>query len=240
MSVLLNRTSGGSHDDSHEIDTEGSWAISYGDMITLLLTFFILFFSTDQEKDRMDRLESSLIAKFNGVPAASTPMIGEGGKEATVEQAVADRFQVQAFKVGNKVIIDFPGTSFFDLGKIDVTKSGQEELRKFVELYLPYAGSYTLGIRAFTDNRQVIRSPGRRFNDNLELSALRSVAAMRVLQQSGIPLRRMRLGGFGELSITADELQRTIASTNKLIADPTGLARKIVLVIEPETEKDIR
>jgi len=27
------------------VDTEGSWAISYGDMVTLLLTFFILFSS---------------------------------------------------------------------------------------------------------------------------------------------------------------------------------------------------
>jgi flagellar motor protein MotB len=44
-----------------EIDTEGSWAISYGDMITLLLSFFIIFFSTDQEKDRMKAMESALL-----------------------------------------------------------------------------------------------------------------------------------------------------------------------------------
>ena len=34
-----------------EIDSEGSWAISYGDMITLLLTFFILFFNMKKHDD---------------------------------------------------------------------------------------------------------------------------------------------------------------------------------------------
>jgi len=33
-----------------EIDSEGSWAISYGDMVTLLLTFFIIFFAADKFK----------------------------------------------------------------------------------------------------------------------------------------------------------------------------------------------
>ena len=45
------------------IDTEGSWAISYGDMITLLLGFFILFFSLEPETKK--RVEDLAVATYH-------------------------------------------------------------------------------------------------------------------------------------------------------------------------------
>ena len=42
-------------------DTEGTWAISYGDMITLLLSFFVIYFSTDFTEKKEKELNTGLI-----------------------------------------------------------------------------------------------------------------------------------------------------------------------------------
>ena len=225
--------------EHQEVDTEGSWAISYGDMITLLLTFFILFFSTDPEKDRVEAMDASIMAQFSPeqkrLPASEAPL----GMSAEKEIEVAKNFDAKVYKVGQKLIVEFPNTSFFGLGKIDITKEGEAELKKFLEKFLPYAGNYILGLRAYTDNKKVLNGANKKFSDNLELSALRSVATMRVLQKQGLPLNRMRLGGFGELRLTAEDLASVIAKTPDYQSNGLAFARKVVLVIEPETREQI-
>ncbi|MBL7686769.1 MAG: hypothetical protein JNJ49_01955, partial [Bdellovibrionaceae bacterium] len=50
--------------DTHpqeEADSEGSWAISYGDMVTLLLCFFILFFTVNPNKDQTESVQQELL-----------------------------------------------------------------------------------------------------------------------------------------------------------------------------------
>jgi chemotaxis protein MotB len=229
-----------------EIDSEGSWAISYGDMITLLLTFFILFFSVDAKTTESRALQKALIAHLTPEQQKSPPVEGVASGEESppqraggahgIEQKIKDALGAQLHVVGERVIVEFPQVSFFDFGKTDLTQEGKQALSKFVSLYMPYAGTHLLGIRAYTDYKQVLQIPGRRFNDNLELSALRSVASMRTLQKAGIPLTRMRLGGYGELRLTREDLQRSLASQAKQGTPGLGLAlaRKIVLVIEPE------
>ena len=232
MSVLRSR---GQHEA--EVDTEGSWAISYGDMITLLLTFFILFFSTDHQKDRMEAMEASLMAKLESKPLPKPADKTNGGQDPAVPDALKDQLWAKVHKVGNRLIVDFPAVSFYNLGKVDLTKAGKIELDKFVKIFMPYAGNYLVSIRAFTDNKKVLKNS--RFKDNLELSALRSVAAMRHLQAHGVPLNRIRLGGYGELRMTEEDLSRTIASTPDYYKNGLALARKVVLVIEPEPRESL-
>ena len=43
-------------------NSDGTWAVSYGDMITLLLGFFILFFSLEPQKPKNTVLSESLLA----------------------------------------------------------------------------------------------------------------------------------------------------------------------------------
>ena len=59
---------------------------------------------------------------------------------------------------------------------------------------------------------------------------------MRVLQKSGIPLEKLKVGGYGELRETA----RKLASVTEVLSieeriKSLSLSRKIVLVIEPHS-----
>lgn len=231
-----------------EIDTEGSWAISYGDMVTLLMCFFILFFSVDQKREHEVSLQAALLQIFSPQEHAaestpSYPTINVGTKdEKGMSDEILEQWHGVAHKVGNKILVEFPDVSFFASGKIELTGEGKESLAKFVEKYMPFAGQHMIGIRAFTDTKKVMssrrRRPAQLYTDNLELSALRSVATIRTLQKLGIPLDRMRAGGYGELKLTAEELTKTSTSipSNETILN---LARRVVLVIEPGGKYDL-
>src|SRR5580765_8523673 len=68
------------HHEEH-VNTE-AWAIPYGDLITLLLAFFVVMYSMSSVNEGKYRiLSDSLVTAFRGSPKAETPI--ESGKDAT-------------------------------------------------------------------------------------------------------------------------------------------------------------
>ncbi len=212
-----------------EADGEGSWAISYGDMVTLLLAFFILFFSVDQKEEQQSLLSQSLLTILKTEDDKITPnrQNAKTSGERAPQPKLIENLDAKVTKVGNKIVVDFPGISFFPSGDSHLTTSAQETLQIFAQRYTPFAGQHLLTVVGFTDSRPLSsRKTGAR--DNLELSALRAVAAQRALQHAGIPLSRMRLAGHG---VTIPKLP-----DGTLDKDDLALARKIVLIIDPEVQ----
>jgi flagellar motor protein MotB len=208
-------------------------------MITLLLSFFVLYFTVDHKKERAMEMQSSLVIRLeeagvnaNKVPGVRAnlnigPDLGEH-----VDRKILAKVGAQIHDIGDQLIIEFADVSFYNLGVVDVNRSGTEVLNAFANTYVPFAGRYELAIRAFTDTRPVKSKTGR-FKDNLELSALRSVSAMRVLQAAGIPLKDMRIAGLGEMVLpgqTEKDEERAPAAAS----DNLKFARKVILVIEPK------
>jgi chemotaxis protein MotB len=222
-----------------EIDTEGSWAISYGDMITLLMTFFVLFFSTNKELDRMKAMEKSLFTILKESTAPAQEVFNNAGIPTVPNEDLRQKLKAQVSSHGKKLYVEFPEVSFFDLSSYEITRTGREELAKFMKLYMPFAGNYIVGIRAYTDLVPVInRGPASKYKDNLELSALRAVAAVRNLREMGLPLNRMRIAGYGEIRLDPADLEKLELSDNSKSKKDLPMARKIVISIEPDvTEK---
>lgn len=226
-----------------EVDAEGSWAISYGDMVTLLLTFFILFFNVNQKATQEARkLQTAILAQLGPKAADDAkdrgkpePKLNSGpvADSVSIDEQTAKTWGGVPHEIGSRILIEFPEVSFYDFSATKVNKAGEAALRRFTSRYVQYAAGNTLVIKAFTDDVKVDREKsireGRKYEDNLELSALRSIAAMRILQHAGIPLNRMRISGNGEM----DGEIRKIASAGALPKKGTPLARKVVLVVEP-------
>jgi flagellar motor protein MotB len=211
-----------------EIDSEGSWAISYGDMVTLLLTFFIIFFAADKFK-MQKALKLDLMEKQTKQTQALADQMQKNGLfEAKFDQELKGR----VFQVGQRVIVEFSGVSFFQSGETDLNSKAKKALSEFYRVYSPHLGQFSLGIRAYTDPRKVIQKE-RRFKDNLELSALRSISVMRHFQNLGVPLENMRLSGYGELILKAKDLEFLPAAERKPSA-VYDLARTVTIVIEPK------
>ncbi|MCB0422611.1 MAG: hypothetical protein KDD61_16535 [Bdellovibrionales bacterium] len=231
----------------YHVDSDGTWAISYGDMITLLLAFFVMFFTLDPQKSNESQMQELLLTELKKSADVlnesdetassfrqSNISVGEDSdREKNLTPEVVKNWGGKVYKIGYRIIVEFPNISFFKTGYIDVNHEGLRELEHFAKIYTPFAGKYILGIRAFTDSRKVLHKD--RYRDNLELSALRSISAMRALRKFGIPLERMRLGGYGELKTTQDDLIRLPADQR---SDSMALSRKVVLVIEPEAKRE--
>jgi flagellar motor protein MotB len=227
-------------------------------MITLLLTFFILYFSVDDQKGSAPKVDATLLSALTRMDIKAEERKTSFGLDGALKdkplrvgnlddtgiiEFEAPPVGGKVHKMGSQLILEFPDLSFFDFGKVEVNSVGERSLKQFAKLYSPFAGQNRLGIRAFTDDRPVKPEPGKRFQDNLELSALRSVATMRVLEKAGIPLGLMRLGGWGELSQTRKSLEQAKQQKEQQLDQarkPASLgkgdpfSRKVILVIEPE------
>lgn len=214
-----------------EEESEGSWAVSYGDMITLLLSFFVIFFTTDLKKEQASSLNSYMSFSMEELKNIPVELMKKDAQNLDVKRL--EGLDIKVHQIKDKVIISFGRFSFFKSGQTELRSEGKLILNKFVEKYLPYAGTYSLSIKGFTDKTKVSLSPHKRFRDNLELSALRSISAMRVLQKSGIPLNRMEIAGAGEMSL----IQQIITDSNSLtVNELNDYSRTIMIVISPEKE----
>lgn len=218
-----------SHQSMIEEDEPEIWMISYGDMITLLLSFFVIYFSTDFKKPQKEMLQNQLIMKLEEFKAS--PLGG-----TTDQSNIDENFDAIISKQGDRLILSFGDYAFFKLGEIDPIEKGARSLEEFAKKFIPFSGRYRIAIKAFTDKNPVLAF--RRYRDNLELSALRAVSTMRILQKSGIPLNKMEIAGHGEMDRLSTLIDsRKIASlTDKEIQD---LSRTVVLIIKPETEQSV-
>jgi flagellar motor protein MotB len=217
-----------------EADSHGTWAVSYGDMITLLLTFFILFMNLTNKDVETLEIQSSLLTQLKKPAEQTEPGKDEqlrlgNTKTPGLDENILKDWGGEVSRFTNRVVVDFPGISFFDLGQTQLTPAGRKALEEFARRYLPFAGRNRLVISAYTDTTRVKKTQGRLFTDNLELSSLRSVRAMRVLQAAGLPLSVMRVGGMGELRGAQIQAPAAPRSGDR----GTPLARRVILMIEP-------
>ncbi len=207
-------------------EVENNWAISYGDMITLLLGFFVIFFNIKNETMNLQLVHKDITKYFETSDGRGPSAIaGTGGKEqqrpGTLTETIAAKLKVKANIDGEKIIIEFPNTSFFDSSAYELNETGKAALTEFSNAIKDHLGLFRLVVRGYTDIKPV--NPGARYKDNLELSAFRSISAIRYLANQGIRMENMRIAGFGESSMSRESLDVKDLSQQ----------RKVVIVIEP-------
>lgn len=230
------------HLEQGEHENDELWAISYGDMITLLLSFFVIFFSTDFKKNKQEQVDSHFMKNFKAIEfeqvrknilmnSSKSPDNGQSDipnlkllKNATIT------------KIGDRLLVTFDSMNFYDTASETPNKNGEEVLKAFAYKFLPYTSLYKIDIKAFTDQRPV--KGQHRFKDNIELSALRSIGAVRILQKAGIPLNRLEIAGYGEM----DRLQ-SLLSPEKIqklsLSEKQDISRTLVIIIKPDSEQSV-
>jgi chemotaxis protein MotB len=170
------------------------WIFTYGDMVTLLLVFFILlltFCKTDTEKFK------SVADSFKPVPPG-TPFFLTGQPsvlEQLAQQAETVEVPEELFVAldDRGVVVSFKDSALFGPASADLLPKALESLSKFVKFL--YALPNDIVVEGHTDD-QAIRSS--RFPSNWELSSARASAVARFFQREGIKGDRMTVLGFAE------------------------------------------
>ena len=175
------------------IPFEQDWIFTYGDLVTLLLCFFILLFSmcrTDVEKSK--QISESL----KGMPPGSQFIFN--GQSSNLDKAskeleqleVPDDVSINASKAG--VEVTFSKTVAFEQGSVSIS----EKAKKTLDKMLPIIGQLqnNIEISGHTDESD----SNKKYPSSWELSVARASVIAAFLESKLIPVERIQVAGYGD------------------------------------------
>lgn len=211
----------------------GEWVITYGDMVTLCLCFFIALFDTSEANTvQADQLISSLnnigmggstggntlapgrLAEL-GNTVGTLPSMEKGRVLGTAKKKAISLFQPEI--KSNKVrvttderglVISLASDAFFRPASadIDIEETRTMLLRLAELLKSPELEGRKFRIEGHTDGAPV--APDGPWLSNWELSAARSIAVLHYLTDFGAPETRFQVAGFADtMPIASDDTE---------------------------------
>ncbi len=203
------------------------WLQTYADMVTLLLTFFVMMYTTatvDGEKIKL------ILAAFNGLglrqggmtlqatgqladmgnTVMSLPSTQQGRALDQATRTAVNQFEpeIQAKKVRVKqdergLVISLAADAFFESASAEVRiEESREVLRKASNLIQSLEGR-KVRIEGHTDSIPV--GEGSEWDTNWELSTARSTNVLHYLADFGVREERFQAAGFADTAPIADE-----------------------------------
>jgi chemotaxis protein MotB len=150
-----------------------SWALSYGDIVTVLLCFFIIFYALEKQIEKKIVIENKIALLSNQVVEHKATGLDAQFNYAIESLEKIDGLEIK--KTSDFVDINFRKTVFFNKGKSSLTPEGKIELERVVEKLVQLEGKYTLEIQGHADSSQVKNQKDRWWHNNMQLSVLRAL-----------------------------------------------------------------
>ena len=177
-----------------------SWMLTYGDIITLLLIFFVLMFSSSKiSEEKFDKVAQSINQSLNRPgpdpvddpsQAATIPPLQNA--QILLDQMISDRdleLEMNTTLTPSGLMIELSSNSFFESGSADIKP---EMIRSLVDLSQIIQDfpteDYQVDVEGHTDNVPINTI---KFPSNWELSALRAVNVAHIFEDSGMPRDRI-------------------------------------------------
>jgi chemotaxis protein MotB len=208
----------GSLVDSYDYN---EWMITYADLVTLLLVFFILLYSIsslnlEKFKRAVQSIQTSLgetnpkvglleladVAESKDQSFTIEDLTGLRAREQdmlkSLNEMIADKNQsenILVYAKDGKIIIQIRGTVLFSSGSAEFSDNAVPILNEIVNIIQTYP-EYNVNIKGHTDDIP-IETP--QFPSNWELSAVRATTVLKFLISGGINPHRLTATGYGEL-----------------------------------------
>jgi chemotaxis protein MotB len=197
--------------EAEEPKQEGAppWVVTFGDMMSLLLTFFILLLSFSEVDAVKYRALSESLREAFGIHRGQTVFDNprETEKQETKKGTSGELFDSlksiipQSFpgampnqRDGESTVVRVPGTLLFESGKAELKPEMLPNLRKIADL-LKSKPKVVLQVEGHTDDVPINTV---RFASNWELSASRAIAVIRFFMEEGIPAERLGAAGYAD------------------------------------------
>ncbi|MDI1261256.1 OmpA family protein [Aquabacterium sp.] len=185
-------------------DTAPVWAV-FGDLMAGLLGAFVLI------------LVGVLVVQMDLVANLQSEVHKrqvEEKRRIALEKALAIPLATGRVTLNNGRI-GISGSVLFPVNSDQLRPEGRQLLKGLVQPLLVYLGERDemLMVSGFTDDKGIRDSAGKRFADNLELSAQRALTVTRALMEEGMPSSRVFAAAFGPeqpVASNADEKGRAL------------------------------
>lgn len=186
-------------------DGPGSWILSYGDMMTLLLCFFLLLVAMSSLNKQMFEEVSASMAKGMGKVEAKRPIenIVNEVKKIIKEENLEDKVSITYDAEGAK--FNFPGEALFEIGSADLTAKIKPTLDKIAAAFINDPTGHYIIIEGHTDN---IPMRSAKFPSNWELSSARSSSVIRYLISKGLDHNRCKAVGYADTQPSAPNMTK--------------------------------
>lgn len=234
------------------------WAIPYGDLVTLLLAFFVVLYSISQVNEGKYRVVSeSLNAAFRGTPTTLSPVQLENQTASTVatplvqlpedlttmamrqltaetEAAMSTLIQqglVDVTSGNGKLSIAIRSDILFASGQATPASAALPVLQLLGETLRGFA--VDIQVEGHTDNVPVTAG---QFPSNWELSAARAVSVVHLLLGAGVDPARLAAIAYGEYQPVLPNTSRDARNANRRVV--LQVAASAEPVMAPAVELD--
>lgn len=174
------------------------WMSTYGDMVTLLLCFFVMMLSVSKPD----------IAKFEQIQAGLNEGVGKKSVQRPIEMMMVELTDdIQSMEMDDKVllgsdtqgiVLEFDGDTFFDYGSAEIKPSAIPALKRLsATLQSDRYKTFNFSIEGHTSDEKFSNT---QYPSNWELSAARAASVARFMEERGIPRVRLRVSGFYDVS----------------------------------------
>ncbi len=181
-------------------DDNESWLLSYADLITNLLIFFVMLLSMAEiSTTKMQTVRQKLSGQTSPASLAS---IQEEIDERIREQDLEDVVQTDLTDDGLKLSLN--SGVVFDTAEADIVPGMEPVLASMLDTLVPYAARYRFAVEGHTDSRPI---NSQAFQSNWELSTARANAVRVRLERVGVDPGRVRVEGYADTqALPEDEL----------------------------------
>lgn len=212
--------------EDSDIDTN-AWLATYGDMITLLMCFFVIFFSISEVnvalfEDLKNGFESDITNKETKSPISLLAK----QLDSIYDNPADDNLDVEVDLLKRGINIRLASKDLFRSGDAQLSRSGRKTVDDIANSLLSIVERYNLtcDIEGHTDDTP-IRS--YKFPSNWELSASRAANVLRQMIDSGIPKEQSRAIGFSDIRPIIEPRD----STGSLVKGARATNRRVEIVI---------
>jgi len=180
-----------------EADNPDAWLLTYSDMITLLVTFFVIMFAVSKiDPIRVEMLTKSMNQAMDKtkVTQVSIEKLVEDVEKMIVKEQLEDAVDVSVTARG--VAVSAKGKVLFPSGSTQLLTTGYTILDNMVNIIMETP--YNVAVEGHTDNIPISGSLARLFPSNWELSSARASSIIRHLTAKGVPAERLRAVGLAD------------------------------------------
>jgi chemotaxis protein MotB len=177
---------------------EEGWLLSYADLITNLLLFFVvLLTAANISTSKMQQIAKEMSGEET---PQSLAQIKEEIDKRIAEQSLQELVRTDITDKGLELWLN--SGIVFASGEADIAPAMELTLSSMLEVLAPYSSKYSFAVEGHTDERPVLTG---RFPSNWELSASRAIAVRAKLEKIGVESKRIRVEGYADTQPLPEE-----------------------------------
>lgn len=189
---------------------EEGWLLSYADLITNLLLFFVvLLTAANLNKGRMQQIVKS-------ISGAESPASLDSIKRELDAEIARQKLQDMVFAnvTADGLEMSLNSGLMFDSGKASVRPELEGTVISMLKLLAPYSSKYGFAVEGHTDVTPIV--PGGVFATNWELSSARATVVRQRLEDAGILRDRIRVEGYADTKPLPEDQLNGLSNEQRL------------------------